>query len=280
MRAVLVFCEGNHDVKFVTRSLGVLAGGKWIGGPIKDLPAPLGPKHDPKDATKPIIRGLIAKRYEDRLVEDLGLQAAAHAPVPTFEAVVKIPEDILCVVIRCNGDGAASSATSLVEDMQVLMRVASDLDSIALAFVLDADDGVAEREAKFTAAYSTCLVGRSIRHGQWLDGGPYGPVGLFVFHDETTLAGTLEDALGPMVGRQWPERWEAADLYLRQHAQMGDPLHRKPAEYTKAQIGVTGQFLFPGDPMTEVIGRKGLAEAHFQGPVSRALVEFLRAVPW
>lgn len=108
MRAVLVFCEGNHDVVFVTRSLGAVAAGEWVGGPIKSLPAPLGPKPDPNDATRPIIRGLIAKRYEDRPVQDLGLRAAAHAPTPTFEAVVKLPNDVLCVVIRCSGDSDAA----------------------------------------------------------------------------------------------------------------------------------------------------------------------------
>lgn len=164
--------------------------------------------------------------------------------------------------------------------MLTLMSVASDLDSLALAFVLDADDGVTEREEKFCKAYSACLAGRSIRHGEWLDGGPYGPVGLFVFHDEGTLTGTLEDALGPMVGRQWPTRWEAADAYLTQHAEAGDAIHAKRAEYTKARIGITGQFLFPGDPMTEVIDRRGLPSESFRGPVSQALVAFLRAVPW
>lgn len=280
MRAVLVFCEGNHDVVFVTRSLGAIAAGEWVGGPIRSLPAPLGPKLDPNDPTKPIIRGLIAKRYEDRPVSELKLRAVAHAPAPTFEAVVKLPEDVLCVVIRCNGDSDAAGAISLVADMLTLMSLASDLDALALAFVLDADDGLKAREERFSSAYSACLAGRSIRHGEWLDGGPYGPVGLFVFHDEDTRTGTLEDALGPMVGKHWPARWEAADVYLRQHAEAGDAIHGKRAEFTKARIGITGQFLFPGDPMTEVIDRHGLPSESFTAPVSQALVAFLRGVPW
>lgn len=40
--------------------------------------------------------------------------------------------------------------------------------------------------------------------------------------------------------------------------------------------------MFPGGPMTAVIGNRsrGLSKERFAGPVSRALVEFLRGVPW
>ena len=42
MRAVLVFCEGTHDVVFITRSLGQLAGCTWVKLPIEQLPTPFG----------------------------------------------------------------------------------------------------------------------------------------------------------------------------------------------------------------------------------------------
>jgi hypothetical protein len=288
MRAVLVFCEGNHDVAFATRSLGALADAEFIDKPIKELPTPLSTRINPKNPISPIYSGIIADRYHDRKVEDRRLRNAVHAPTPTFEALVKDPADgTLYVMLRCHGSGAALEVTALVERMRSLMSIGSDVDSVALAVILDADDqGVGGCEASFSSAYAACLESGSAgapRHGQWVMG-KHGPMGLFVFHDPSspTRTGTLEDVLAPLVHEQWPEKWAGAEAYLRAHAEPADRLHRRPSAHKKARIGVTGQFMFPGGPMTEVIrDRKvGLSNERFKGPVSRALVEFLRAVPW
>lgn len=283
MRAVVVFCEGRHDVVFVSRSLGVVARGRWFDKTIGDLPAPFG-------SSGGTGVGCIETQYRRSPLGALRLTAAAHSQAPTFEAMIEVPEQGLVVtpyfLVRCNGADAVGLNRNLIDNITGFIEGgfsrASGVDEVAFAFILDADDdGVEARERGFAAAYSDCLSSQPIQHGGWVEG-PHGPVGLFVFHDlhDTKRAGTLEDALAPLVGQQWPTRWDAADAYLRQHAEAGDRIHRKRADYTKARIGVTGQFLFPGDAMTEVIGRKGLADAHFTGPVSQALVDFLRAVPW
>lgn len=288
MRAVLVFCEGNHDVAFATRSLGALADAEFIDKPIRELPTPLSARPNPKNPLQPIYSGIIADRYHGRKVEDRRLRYAGHAPTPTFEALVRIPvEGTLYVMLRCNGNGAASEVLSLVEGMRSLMRIGSEVDALGLAVIQDADDqGIDGCEAKFSSDYAACFESGSEgapRHEHWVRG-KHEPVGLFVFHDPSspTRAGTLEDALAPMVHEQWPEKWAGADAYLRKHAEPTDQIHHGPADHKKAQIGVTGQFMFPGGPMTEVIGNRerGLSRERFMGPVSRALVEFLRAVPW
>lgn len=45
MKAVFVFCEGNHDVTFIVRSIGNVQkeNATWVGDPIGKLPSPLGP---------------------------------------------------------------------------------------------------------------------------------------------------------------------------------------------------------------------------------------------
>jgi hypothetical protein len=291
MRAVLVFCEGNHDVAFVTRSLGALAGCEFVDKAIKELPTPLSARPNPKNPNKPIYRGIIAERYEgndDRKVEDRRLRGAAHAPPPTFEALVKDPvEGTLYVLLRSSGKDAASEVRSLVDRMWSLMSIGSDLESVAMAVILDADDqGVEGCEAAFSSSYAPCFESGSAgapRHTKWAPG-MRGPVGLFVFHDPSSSArtGTIEDVLAPLVHEQWPEKWAGADAYLRRHVEPTDRIKRGSADHKKAQIGVTGQFMFPGSSMTAVIGnrRRGLSRERFTGPVSRALVEFLRGVPW
>lgn len=275
MRAVLVFCEGRHDVVFVKRSLVAVAGGKPFEKKVRDLPAPFG-----SSGAGP---GFIRQLYAKRDLEDRQLAAAAHARPPTFEAVVTLPGDgTLCLLIGCGGDSKAPGNVDVVKKVATLVTTyqePSGVDEVAFAFVFDADDaGLQARERSFASAYAECLGGQSTGHAGWARG-ELGPVGLFVFHDPSTLEGTLEDALAPMVCEAWSERWYAAGDYLSAHAHEADPI-RKASKYKKAQISVTGQFLCPGDPMAKVIDSERLPRETFTGPVSQALVDFLRAVPW
>ena len=277
MRAVLIFCEGNHDVVFVSRSLGAITNCIWLSCPIRELPSPLGPKIDPKDPGRFIFGSLITGSYRAQVQEDLQIRPAAHAPAPTFEAVLQNPaKSTLYVIIRCNGDSAPERSIKLIDDFYTLFPLRPAIREIASAFLFDADAaGVSAREASFAAEYSRCLLpGATVPHATWL-AGKYGPAGLFVFHDPKTRTGTLEDSLAPMVESQWKQRWDAAGHYLTTHAQQSDPVSKKIAERHKAQISVTGQFLFPGDPMTNVLERKGLDQKHFTGPASQTLIDFL-----
>ena len=73
MKAVLVFCEGRHDVVFAQRSLGAHGGCEWVDRPVRELPSPFG-------RGRAAARGLIARRFERQALEDLTLRDAAHPP--------------------------------------------------------------------------------------------------------------------------------------------------------------------------------------------------------
>lgn len=282
MKGIFVFCEGNHDVTFVVRSLGQIASAQWVGDPIGKLPSPLGPVPDPKNPTKPKLESLIAKRYSSRTLDSFRLQAAAHAPPPAFEAIVKA-NDVIYVLIRCNGDAAAKSAIDLLADVNALLDPAfgTDVKEIAAAFCFDADASLPAREKIFAADYAALLDGAPApSHGNWIQGPP--PIGLYIFHDHASQTGTLEDLLAPLVATEWTSRWQAADAYLTAHVASGDPIAVKAADRLKAQITVTGQFRTPGDPMTTILADRkwGLPASHFNGAESQALVRFLQGVPW
>jgi hypothetical protein len=280
MKAVFVFCEGNHDVTFVVRSLGQLANASWVGDPIGKLPSPLGPVADPGNPGKPKLESLIAKRYSSRSLEGLKLQTAAHAPLPAFEAVVQAT-DTIYVLVRCHGDGAASSATDLLNDITTLLNPAfgTDIKEIAAAFLFDADTSLSQRESAFASEYAQLLQSvPAPKHGGWVKGSHR--VGLYVFHDQVTQQGTLEELIAPLVATEWNARWQGADGYLSTHAQPTDPVKTKRAEWLKAQISATGQFLFPGDPMSVVLSKRGLPDSHFIGAEPQSLVRFLQGVPW
>lgn len=285
MRAVFVFCEGNHDVTFVVRSLGQLPNATWIGDPIGKLPSPLGPVPDPMNPAKPKVESLIARRYSNRSLDELRLQAAAHAPLPAFEAIVRA-NNTLYVLIRCHGDGAAQAAIGLVDDVNALLSPAfgTDVKEIAAAFVFDADESLSQRESTFASEYNALLQGISApTHGNWVKGAHR--VGLYVFHDQASKSGSLEELVAPLVEAEWGARWVAAGAYLSNNVHPTDPVKIKRSEWLKAQINVTGQFLFPGDPMSIVISKPkgtkpGLSDAHFRGTESQSLASFLSGVPW
>lgn len=282
MRAVMVFCEGAHDVVFATRSLGALASAEWMGAPIKDLPSPFGPLKDPANPIRPKVESIIVRRYGGRTLEDRHLGGAMHPPPPIFEALVRIPQDgVIYCLIRCHGDGASQAAGALLDDVLNLREYGVEVTEVAAAFLYDADEaGVAAREARFAAEQASRLGSAGApRHGEWKRASDC-PIGLFVFHEPSTGTGTLEAALSPLVEAEWPERWEAAGAYLSAHTLPEDPVSARPAERLKAQIGVTSQFRFPGDAMTQIIRPRGLPSRHFRGTASRALVDFLRGVRW
>ena len=282
MRTVLVFVEGNHDVVFATRSLGAI-GAEWVDDPIDKLPAPFGPRGKPPNPTS-----IIATHYGQRRRESLRLAGAAHAPIPVFAAMLKF-DNTLFVILRAGGDSAAPHAQKLlgkIYDQVAFFKNTPDplpITDVAAAFIFDANAaGLDARKAAFASDYANILPsGAKVEHNQWAKGGPRGPVGLFVFHDPATKRGTLDSTLADMVKDEWPKRWAAAGTYLQEHTQASDRITKNDSERHKAQITITGQFLRPGAPMSEVLGRHGLPRKCFRSsPVSQAVGEFLSAVPW
>lgn len=278
MRAVLVFCEGEHDVVFITRSLGRLGGCTWVSGPIDQLPTPFG-------SNGPRLKSLIVQRYMSRELGGQHLRAAAHTPLPTFDVVVEHPASgTLYVILRSDADRSTVGVDSVLGDLEAIWQLEQgrvDIDRVATALVFDADDeGVSHRSARIRELYSPTLGEPvALDHGQWSIT-RRGPVGLFFFHDPATQRGTLESLLGPTVESTWPGRWTGAGAFIDEHASTGDKVRRNMSEEIKARITIAGQLQCPGDPMSVVLRHDGLPHECFMGPHSQRLVDFLLAVPW
>lgn len=281
MRGLLVFCEGNHDIVFAQRSLGAVAQAEYLNIPIGELPYPLGTVDGQGGkATTSILQ----QRLASRRLNESTVRAASHAPAPNFESVLLLRStDTYVMLIRASTDSDAAGATALVSDFVFLIGLVqtSPIKKVGVAFLFDADKaGVTARETQFASNYRAILSGPTPSHGQWVQG-THGPVGLFVFHDPTTRQGTLDVHLATIVQAKWPTRWQAADAYLQSHALPHEPVFRSGPERLKAQMCITGQFVCPGDPMTQVISRDAIPDrVHFQTPESQALATFLTSAPW
>ena len=282
MKAVLVFCEGRHDVAFARRSLGAHAGCEWVGKAVRELPSPFG-------RSKTAKKGLIEARYERHALEELTVQEAAHPPLPCFDSVVEsTATDTMFVLIRAHGQDQVAPVLDLLQDLVVTIAEEPagtfDVSRYAAAFLFDANgEGVASTLAVFRDRYGEHFGDLSnLEHSEWVTTNPV-PVGCFVFHSAQDLTGTLEDHLAPMVESAWPERYAAARHFIDDNRKGTDEVSSSDAARLKAIVTASGQFDLPGAPMTVVVSdrEKGLPRAQFdESRLSAELASFLAGAPW
>lgn len=277
MKAVLVICEGRHDIIFVQRSLGAVAGCKWLDQPIGELPSPFG--RVPGQSA-----GLIARRLE-RNPDALTLRAVAYPPLPPqFESAVEDKgAQILYVLVRTNGKQQADAVVDLLQDLNASLVLESDISGYATAFLFDAnDEGLAATLATFRNGYGEHFGDLSTAdHAVWVDA-PTCHVGAFVIHKlPSGQTGTLEDHLAPLVAAAWPGHFDAAKAFIDGGKQTDEAVSKSEANRLKAIITSAGQFEHPGAPLSTLVAREGIPEAHFKEcELSKELVRFLQAVPW
>ena len=277
MKAVLILCEGRHDVVFVQRSLGAVADCQWMKKCIRDLPSPFG-------TIPEMSQGLIAKRIE-RDADVLTLRSAAYPPLPQYESAVSDKEtDTIFLLVRANGKIQVDAVVDLLEDVDASMGVGGlDISEYAIAFLFDADTvGLTATLEDFREHYNGHFGDLSeAGHSRWV-ATAICPVGVFVFHktaeDET---GTLEDHLVPMVASAWPDKYASACGFIDGNRTSDNKVSRSATTRLKAIVTSAGQFDRPGSPLATMIARGGIPEEQFAAsPMSRTLVAFLQGVPW
>lgn len=281
MRAVLVFCEGHHDIVFTARSLSAVAQCNLVKKQIRRLPSPFGPSDTAR-------KGLLATRLERRDIEDLNLQTAAHPPLPSFDAIVEdTAEDTMFMLVRTHGKDRVEAVQGLLADLRVIFDPTLvdtyDVAEYAVAFLFDANAiGLVKTINSFRQRYIDDFGDLSgADHGKWTTT-EVSPVGCFVFHTESTdKTGTLDDHLASMVDTEWPDRYAKAHAFIDNNMEESDKVYGSRASQLKAVITAAGQFRVPGAGLTQVIGRGGLPKAVFEeSSLSKELVAFLMAAPW
>ena len=277
MRAVLVICEGLHEILFVQRSLGALAGCDWFDQPIRELPSPLG------RMPTGLGKGLIARRLE-RNPDALTLRAATYPPLPQFEsAVLDRDTQTLYVLIRANGKQQADAVVDLLRDLDASLDVGVDISRYATALLFDANnEGLEATLAAFRRGYEQHFGDLSaVDHAGWVSA-PTCHVGVFVIHKSPSdPTGTLEDHLAPLVAAAWPSHFDDASAFIDDGRQPDEAASKSEARRLKAILTSTAQFQHPGAPLSTLVARDGIPEAHFKTcKLREELVRFLQAVPW
>lgn len=277
MKAVLVICEGRHDIIFVQRSLGAVAGCEWFDQPIRKLPSPFGSM--PPQSRK----GLITRRLE-RNPDALTLQETASPSLPQFvSAVVDEAKKTIFMMIRANGKEQVNAVVDLLQDINASLGLGSRISRYATAFLFDAnDEGLAATLATFRNGYGEHFGDLSTAdHAVWVDARTC-HVGAFVIHKSPSdPTGTLEDHLAPLVATTWPSHFDAASAFIDGGKQTDEAVSKSEAKRLKAIITSAGQFKHPGAPLSTLVDRDGIPTAQFETcKLSKELVRFLQAVPW
>lgn len=276
MKAVLVFCEGTHDVVFVERSLGACANCERMDRPIRELPSPFG-------ASRMVPTGLIARRFQEFPVEDLALQDE-YPPTPQFESIVADAEkNVMFVLIRVGGKHGTEAVLRLVRYVDALMGAgAFEVTEHAVAFLFDAnDEGIGATTSQFRSAYASYYgdLGAAV-HARWVTTDKV-PVGLYVFCANGGETGTLEHHVAPMVAAEWPERYDAAQEFIDGSSRPADAVASNDSRRLKAVITAAGQFDHPGRPLATVLARNGLPKERYRlSGAANDLASFLLSTPW
>lgn len=275
MKAVMVFCEGMHDVVFVRRSLEACGGYSTINKPVRELPSPFGVGATAR-------KGFISMHFDRQDIEDLKIDSE-YPRTPKFESFIESrPGDPVFVLIRAGGNTKAKRVIDLLQHLDVVLDSDEyDITEYAAAFLFDANArGLVETLEAFRQDYGTYFGDLlQVEHARWISTATI-PVGVFVFHrspqEET---GTLEDHLAPMIRSWTPNRYADAKAFIENKRESSDAVSRNEAKRQKAIFTATGQFNHPGDSLS-VILRDGLPTEQFTAsPMSKAVVEFLENAP-
>ncbi len=280
MKAVLVFCEGRHDVVFAQRSLGTHANCVWVDTPIGELPSPFGSNAVAK-------KGFISRLLERQAHEELPVKDAAHQPLPSFESIVENTKtNTMFFMIRTQGKDQSGPVVNLLRSLDDVINQPPgifDTSEYAAAFLFDANSkGVEDTLEEFRNRFRDPFGDLSdVGHGCWVTSETV-PVGCFVFHKSTQdPTGTLEDHLAPMVNSVWPARFSEAEKFVDRQQCKDDSVSSSKSARLKAAITIAGQFNLPGRPMSIVIGRNGIPKIAFKNSqTSRNLSKFLTQTPW
>jgi hypothetical protein len=277
--ALLVFCEGPHDIAFVRMVLRKLMDFKKTELPFKDLPSP--------------FNLLFKQSVLTHAVKDLSLDMAHKFFLP--DTVLR-KDDHLILLFNCGGKPQYAKINTLLSDYLPMFKESRTfaqgaeeiVDSVRYLFLYDADseglDGVIQNvkrefskigEIDFLAddwdETSTSVFGKSS-----------GNKAVFVW-GETQNKGTLEDILTPMFIQEHSELMdkatEAISSMFNWEISHTDPQRAVPEieRIKKSILTVAGQGKKPGSSMNVILEQSGLLnkEALEKNEITNEFVAFV-----
>lgn len=242
-KIIIAFCEGSHDVAFVTRVLMTFDFKKY-NEKIKNFAEPL---------NKQFEKELSEIKISDK---KLGFQNPSYR----LPSIALQKNNTLILIHNLGGDGRVAERNSLLELYQGLKGdddFTKDLAyEIRFAYFFDADEvGVQERINQFKNEVG--FTG-DLNNGQYFERNGY-EWGCYIFHSTTGESGTLEDLLLSYIDSNHPILKVNALSYLDQSTipedrckeyvfHDGIESYKGPSKFYKKKsiFSVLGQLQFSG----------------------------------
>ncbi|MBK9368337.1 MAG: hypothetical protein IPN01_18855 [Deltaproteobacteria bacterium] len=115
MDALLVFCEGKHDIVFAQRSYGAIVGLLPFDKTIAELPSPFGSaRPQATQDHQPEARDCSQHRYnKGRLGDERSAKPPTRQPRCFISALWDASRDQLVLLLRCGTDAAQGKVAEL-----------------------------------------------------------------------------------------------------------------------------------------------------------------------
>lgn len=235
MRAVIVLCEGPHDISFLIRILRTQKIYRY-SDKIKDLPYPF---------NEYILR--IFKEYD---YENISLQEI-KPPLP----YILRKEDTFYFLYAMGGNTNEKMTSSIINKIisfipredDILFQDSSEnsIENYTFVFFYDADDRGKSSVVNYIKYKYRIIFGEDIdtlEHSNIVDGKNY-RIGCYVFSSENKDFGNLESVVIPLMKSKYEDMFEYADVFYERHVDM---VEDRFLNKNKSLIGIVGQIENPG----------------------------------
>lgn len=247
MKAVFVFCEGEHDIAFLSRVL--LASEEFIqdDSRLKDFPEP--------------IQKILINRFEERHVEKVEASKYSKMSPPVLWDALR-PRDPNSEVrfwfFCAFGQNQHKAVGKFIRQVKLSVKDAQERDSscpissLAFAFLYDADEeGDDVKVAQWRVNYNETFVDEkpaAVAGWQANDASAKIQMGLHILcgHGQTT--GDLEDIVLPLMKAQSCRLYDEASAFVDTHWNSD-----KTKKKRKASITAAGQVHSPASSMAVIL---------------------------
>jgi hypothetical protein len=252
MKAVFVFCEGEHDIAFVSRTLIATDDFERDDTTIAQFPE--------------FLKKILTKRFQEQAVEKVlekvGAQKYSKMPPPVLWYALKpkkVEDQVLLLFFCAFGQDQHNAIGKFIRGVQLDLKFRREkhedpgISSEAFAFLYDADeDGEQVKLEKWHQNYSTQFPGIAIpSESAWQrpKDSENLEVGIYILRGAEQVTGELEDIVLPLMKRHDEPLYEEAAAFVEKHWVPESATKKK----RKATITVAGQIHHPSYSMAVIL---------------------------
>jgi hypothetical protein len=253
MRPIIVFCEGSHDIAYLSRLLAATSGATPCNVPVAKLAWPFG---------KLFLQRLASRNADEARI-------CGHGPVlpdepPLLETVWELPDQSRqWFFVNCCGDCRAEQINSLLKLVTVHTQTPEPqyrLNELGVVFVNDADElTIAGRQRWIVESYAKSLISivpkvHELSANAVLRSGAFG-VGTCIFSKPESDRGALEEILAPLMRIADPMRHDLSHGLMDGFAVNGTKIGpgSSACKKLKAALTAAGQPEYPGSSLAVIL---------------------------